>query len=199
MKNEKNQGSKQVAKKEKRSVHDFEHQITFRLDVEDYVEYSQFQAAPGWKKSKKKAWLYMAIFGISGIVLLIRGLSGERSWETDLYIVAGVIALFYQGFYFIYTFFMFPKALAKAVRKEFAADSRLAQKMTLCFDDDKIVSFSGTVHQSTFFKGDILSRCSTENHLILVMRNGKNVVIPKRVLDGADEVIRQMIYQVKEG
>lgn len=187
-----------TSKKEKRSVDDFEHKMTFRLQQKDYIEYSLFEAMPEWEKNKNKAKLYTVIFTITGMIALVRGLLMEQGWLSDIYIAAGIVFLVFQGVNLFYTYKMFPKALEKAVTKEISGDDRLAKEMTLCFDPDKIVSFSGHAHQASFFKEDMMKRKNTENNIIILMRNGKSLVIPKREFEKADKTIQEVIQTVKQ-
>lgn len=99
----------------------------------------------------------------------------------------------YQVFNLIYTYLMFPKALERTVLKELEKDSRLLKEITLCFEPDKIISFSGGAHQATFFSEDIRKKQETDHNWILILRNGKNVVIPKRAVSQGDDQVQAIL------
>lgn len=181
----------------KTRAEDFPHRMTFQLTEEDYQEYSMLHAAPQWEKNKKKANLYAFVFTVLGGIALVRGfLSQDRMREILL--VVGVVLIAYQVFNLIYTYKVFPAALRRSVRREIAKDARMVRPTTLCFDEDKIVSFSGGAHQSSYFLEEVLGRSQTRSAWILAMKNGKNLVIPKRELERADQEIRRMVEEVRE-
>lgn len=179
-------------KNEKKRVEDFPHQITFQLNKSDYIEYSRVQSKPQWELTKRKARFYLVIFSIISAALLARGYF-EEGRMAQLYIVAAILIFAYQIFNLYYSYKVFPKALTRSIEKELEKDPRLMKSITICFEPDKIISFSEGVHQASFFIEDIRKKEQTENNIILGLRNGKNLVIPKRETEKADNEIKNAI------
>lgn len=188
---------KQPQPKPRRSPEDFDHKLTFSLSQEDYLEYSRSQSAPMWKKTRKKTLIYLGVFVVLGIAALVRAQYTQDPLWKDIYSVGGVLLIVYQLFNVFYNFWIFPKAMERSVLKELKKDPRTLQEVTLCFDEEKIVSFCQGAHQSSFFYEDILYRKETPRVQILEMRNGKCLVLPKTVLEQADETIRQKVEGIR--
>lgn len=182
-------------KQEKQTLSDFPHQLTFQLTKEDFIEYGTETSQPQLEKTRQRAWLFALIFGVVGTAFLVKGFLGTGRM-SQLFTVAGVVLIAYQAFNLVYNYFVFPAALKKSVAKEVEKDPRLTQAMTLCFDEEKIVSFCGGKHQVTFFIKDIVKRKSTALCLVLVLKNGKQLVIPKRELEKADSATRTLIEKL---
>ena len=165
---------------EKRSVNDFEHRMTIQLTEQHYIDYAMAHSQDQIKKGRQRAILWAVLFTVVGCVAIYRGAFME-GWMSEIYLVAGVLMIVFQLFNLFYNFVMFPIALRHSVSKELKKDTSLLEPMEYAFEPDKIVCFL------------IFEVKKNDQTLVLKIKNGKRIIIPKTALEQADPVIREQV------
>ena len=112
---------------------------------------------------------------------------------SEIYLVAGVLMIVFQLFNLFYNFVMFPIALRHSVSKELKKDTSLLEPMEYAFEPDKIVCFLNGRHRSTTLCSEIFEVEKDDQTLVLKIKNGKRIIIPKAALEHADPVIREQV------
>ncbi len=187
MKNTKNQEQAQ-----KRSLSDFEHCMTVQLKEKYYIDYAMAHSKEQIKTNRKKALLWAALFVVLGLIALYKGTSMEGRW-ADVYLTGGLLLIIFQLFNLFHHFVMFPIALKQSVCKELKKDPSLLMPMEYAFEPDKLVCFMDGKHRNTVMTEDIFGVEDTEETIILQVKNGKRVIIPKASIEQADDVIKKQL------
>lgn len=65
--------------------------------------------------------------------------------------------------------------------------------MEYAFEPDKIVCFLNGRHRSTTLCSEIFEVEKNDQTLVLKIKNGKRIIIPKTALEQADPVIREQV------
>ena len=177
---------------EKRSVNDFEHRMTIQLTEQHYIDYAMAHSQDQIKKGRQRAILWAVLFTVVGCVAIYRGAFME-GWMSEIYLVAGVLMNVFQLFNLFYNFVMFPIALRHSVSKELKKDTSLLEPMEYAFEPDKIVCFLNGRHRSTTLCSEIFEVEKNDQTLVLKIKNGKRIIIPKTALEQADPVIREQV------
>ena len=177
---------------EKRSVNDFEHRMTIQLTEQHYIDYAMAHSQDQIKKGRQRAILWAVLFTVVGCVAIYRGAFME-GWMSEIYLVAGVLMIVFQLFNLFYNFVMFPIALRHSVSKELKKDTSLLEPMEYAFEPDKIVCFLNGRHRSTTLCSEIFEVEKNDQTLVLKIKNGKRIIIPKTALEQADPVIREQV------
>lgn len=177
---------------EKRSVEDFEHRMTVQLEEQHYIDYAMAHSQDQIKDGRKRAVLWAVLFAILGVIALFRGASTQGRW-SDVYLTAGILMIVFQVFNLIYHFVMYPIALKNSVLKELKKDPSLTEPMVYAFEPDKLVCFLNGKHRSTVLTEDISGVENTEKTVIIEVKNGRRIIIPRQTLEQADEVIRSQV------
>lgn len=191
MKNEKKQNQA-----EKRSVNDFEHRLTVKLEPEHYIEYAMAHSKEQIGKGRKRAIFWAVLFTVLGIIALFRGAALENRW-ADVYLTAGVLMIVFQLFNLFYNFVMFPIALKRSILKELKKDPSLLSEIEYAFEPDKIVCFMDGKHRSTVMTDEIIGLEDTEKTRIIEIKSGRRIIIPNEVLNKADEAIKAQLDSFK--
>lgn len=192
MKNEKNR-----IKNEKRSLDDFTHRMTVQLQENHYIDYALSHSQDQINKGKKKAVIWAVIFTVIGVFAIYKGVSMNDRW-SDVYLTLGILFIVFQIFNLIYNFIMFPIALKRSILKELKKDPSLLEPMEYAFEPDKIVCFLNGKHRNTILTEDISGIEETEQTVILQIKSGRRVIIPRETLDAADSVIQKQVQSFKK-
>lgn len=177
---------------EKRSVNDFEHRMTIQLTERHYIDYAMAHSQDQIKKGRQRAILWAVLFTVLGCVAIYRGAFMD-GWMSEIYLVAGVVMIIFQVFNLFYNFVMFPIALKNSVVKELKKDPSLLEPMEYAFEPDKIVCFLNGKHRSTTMVSEIFEVEQNGDVLVLKIKNGKRIILPKAALQQADPVIREQV------
>ena len=181
---------------EKRSVNDFEHRMTIQLTEQHYIDYAMAHSQDQIKKGRQRAILSAVLIAIISF-FLVWALLGLEHWGLYVAIlsglVAGVLMIVFQLFNLFYNFVMFPIALRHSVSKELKKDTSLLEPMEYAFEPDKIVCFLNGRHRSTTLCSEIFEVEKNDQTLVLKIKNGKRIIIPKTALEQADPVIREQV------
>ena len=176
----------------KLSEADFSLKMNCQVTLEEYQNYAIWTSEDTRKTVKKRTMISSAIFFIAGVIIMFRGMNSTwtyHDWITILgvlFMVYGVLDLFYQ-------FMLFPSVLKRQMAKEFAKDNRLNREMTFCFAEDRMISFYKGAHQGTFFFDEVSKRQENDNLLLLTLKHGKIIVLPKRVIAQAAPDIQHIL------
>ncbi len=192
MKNEKNR-----IKNEKRSLDDFTHRMTVQLQENHYIDYALSHSQDQINKGKKKAVIWAVIFTVIGVFAIYKGVSMNDRW-SDVYLTLGILFIVFQIFNLVYNFIMFPIALKRSILKELKKDPSLLEPMEYAFEPDKIVCFLNGKHRNTILTEDISGIEETEQTVILQIKIGRRVIIPRETLDAADSVIQKQVQSFKK-
>lgn len=178
------------------TVDDFENRMKCTVNLEEYVEYALIHSKHHQKKAQKKALVLSALLAVCSV--LVGYQSQTQGWEyKDLWLVFAILVFTYAMFDLFYQFIMFSHLLKKSITKEFKKDSRLSRTMDFCFTDEKMVSFYEGKHQGTFFYDEVTQKEITPSMVILFLKNGKNILLPKRDLEQANQYIRTTVENLK--
>ena len=104
-----------------------------------------------------------------------------------------MLMIVFQLFNLFYNFVMFPIALRHSVSKELKKDTSLLEPMEYAFEPDKIVCFLNGRHRSTTLCSEIFEVEKNDQTLVLKIKNGKRIIIPKTALEQAHPVIREQV------
>lgn len=179
----------------KLTVEDFPLQMPCQVTLDEYKEYALWSSREDWKKAKKRCVIQSAILLAAGVIIVWRGL--QKTWVYhDILTVFGILMIGYAVFDLVFQFLMFPTLLKRNVGKEFQKDSRLGREMTFCFAEDRMVSFYEGGHQGTLFYEDVIRREENQKMLLLSLKNGKNMVFPKRVINQAKPEIQDILARL---
>lgn len=178
------------------TVDDFANRMKCSVQLEEYVEYALIHAKPHQEKAQKKTLLLSAV--LTACSVLVGYQSQTKNWEYgELWLVFAILVFAYAMFDLFYQFVMFRSLLKKSVAKEFKKDPRLSRTMDFCFAKDKMVSFYNGKHQGTFFYDEVIRKEVTPSMVILFLKNGKNILLPKRDLEQANSFIQETIANLK--
>ena len=185
---------KKVVKQEpvKLSASDFPLQMDCQVTLEEYQAYALWTSEETRKTVKKRTLISSAILFVAGVIVMFRGMNSTWVYH-DWITILGVLAMVYGVLDLFYQFVMFPSVLKKQMAKEFAKDSRLNREMTFCFAEDRMISFYKGAHQGTFFFDEVVKRQENEQLLLLSLKNGKIIVLPKRVIAAAAPEVQKIL------
>ncbi len=176
----------------KLSEADFSLKMNCRVTLEEYQNYAIWTSEDTRKTVKKRTMISSAAFFIAGVIIMFRGMNSTWTYH-DWITILGVLLMVYGVLDLFYQFMLFPSVLKRQMAKEFAKDSRLNREMTFCFADDRMVSFYNGAHQGTFFFDEVLKRQENDQLLLLSLKNGKIIVLPKRVIAQAAPEIQHIL------
>ncbi len=175
------------------TMEDFPLQMNCQVTLKEYQNYAITSSAEERKKVKNKTLLTSALFLLSGIFIIYRGVTSTwvyKDWLTIL----GVLCAGYAILDVFYQFILFGTVLKRQIAKEFKQDERLGRDMTFCFAEDRMVSFYKGSHQGTFYYDEVAEQEDCGDIQLLKLKNGKVMVFPKRVIAAADPQIQQIIH-----
>ena len=177
---------------QKQSVNDFAHRLTIQLTEQHYVDYAMTHSQDQIQKGRKRAILWAVLFTILGLVAIYKGTFTE-GWLADIYLIAGILMIFFQIFNLFFNFFLFPIALKRSVLRELKKDPSLLEPMEYAFEPDKLVCFLNGRHRSSILTQDIVGAERIGNSIILQVKDGRRVIIPDEALKQADSVILDQV------
>ena len=121
----------------------------------------------------------------------------EEQW-SDIYLIAGVVMIVFQLFNLFYNFVMFPVTLKRSVLKELKKDPSLLMPMEYAFEPDKIVCFLNGKHRSSVLVDDISGLEETAQTVIIEVKDGRRIIVPKDLLEKAEPVIQKQIQSFRK-
>ncbi|MBP1581500.1 MAG: hypothetical protein J6A26_03795 [Oscillospiraceae bacterium] len=176
----------------KLTVQDFPLQMNCQVSLEEYQSYAVSSSEEQRALVRKRTMLSSAVLFIAGVIVLFRGLNSDWVYH-DWITIGGVLLMAYSVLDLFYQFVLFKTVLKRQIAKEYEKDQRFGREMTFCFAEDRMISFYKESHQGTYFYDEILSKEEQGPVLLLKMKNGKIMVFPKRVIQGADPQIQAII------
>ena len=187
---------KQETKKSgKLTVEDFPLQMLCRVTLEEYQNYAVWSSKESREKNKKKCLIQSAVLIVAGLIIVYQGLM--KTWVYhDILTVFGILLIGYSLFDLFYQFIMFNTILKRTITKDFKKDPRLGRDMTFCFAEDHMASFYEGKHQGTFYYDDVIRKEEIQGLVLLSLKNGKTMVFPQHIIDGADPKIQEIISKL---
>ena len=137
------------------------------------------------------------LFFVLGCIAIYKGTMTEEQW-SDIYLIAGVVMIVFQLFNLFYNFVMFPVALKRSVLKELKKDPSLLMPMEYAFEPDKIVCFLNGKHRSSVLVDDISGLEETAQTVIIEVKDGRRIIVPKDLLEKAEPVIQKQIQSFRK-
>lgn len=182
---------------EKRQLSDFEHRMTIQLKESHYVDYAMAHSQDQIRRGRQKAILWAVLFFVLGCIAIYKGVMTENQW-SDIYLTAGVLMIVFQLFNLFYNFVMFPIALRRSVLRELKKDPSLLMPMEYAFEPDKIVCFLNGKHRSSVLVDDISGLEETAQTVIIEVKDGRRIIVPKDLLEKAEPVIQKQIQSFRK-
>ena len=182
---------------EKRQLSDFEHRMTIQLKEDYYVDYALSHSKEQIRHNRQKAILWTVLFFVLGCIAIYKGTMTEEQW-SDIYLIAGVVMIVFQLFNLFYNFVMFPVALKRSVLKELKKDPSLLMPMEYAFEPDKIVCFLNGKHRSSVLVDEISGLEETAQTVIIEVKDGRRIIVPKDLLEKAEPVIQKQIQSFRK-
>ena len=161
------------------------------------MEYALSHSKEQIRHNRQKAILWTVLFFVLGCIAIYKGTMTEEQW-SDIYLIAGVVMIVFQLFNLFYNFVMFPVALKRSVLKELKKDPSLLMPMEYAFEPDKIVCFLNGKHRSSVLVDDISGLEETAQTVIIEVKDGRRIIVPKDLLEKAEPVIQKQIQSFRK-
>ena len=176
----------------KLTVDDFDLKMDCQVTLEEFQAYALWGSEEAQKAAKKKTMIYSALFFLSGLFIMYRGMNSTWVYH-DWLTILGVVLVAYSLLDLFYQFVLFKTVLKRSVAKQFRSDERLGREMTFCFAEDRMISFYKGANQGTFYYDEVDMRQENTDIIMLTLKNGKVMVFPKRIVSKADVKIQKII------